>query len=229
VDERLRRVLASQAPALRQAVIDSFTFDADDLRRMARCQGGDSAFPSRYIERQRQRRCLPIHSRGAVVCCHGALGVHGVPHHQTRRFVSVSDKDEYPDLVQDFDGTSAWYFTPQERHRGQFSGGIRRWSSSPSTAVTAQRGHLLYIDIEQPTRGIEVELDYGDCDVERVTVLDLIASSRATRIVRTPESVPGRSVRVSFHGWAFPRSGFRVRLGGSGTRSALRKLAQPCP
>jgi hypothetical protein len=75
-------------------------------------------------------------------------------------------------------------------------------------SLVAERGHLLYIDIEQPTRGIEVELDYGDCNVERVTVLDLIASSQATRIERTPESVPGRSVRVSFDGWAFPRSGF---------------------
>jgi hypothetical protein len=34
-DERLRRVLASQAPALRQAVINGFAFDADDLRRVA--------------------------------------------------------------------------------------------------------------------------------------------------------------------------------------------------
>lgn len=34
-DERLRRVLASQAPALRQAVINGFAFDADDLRHVA--------------------------------------------------------------------------------------------------------------------------------------------------------------------------------------------------
>lgn len=73
--------------------------------------------------------------------------------------------------------------------------------------MTAERGHLLYIDIEQPTRGIEVELDYDDCDMERVSVLNLIASSRVTRVERTPASVPGRSVRVTFDGWAFPRSG----------------------
>lgn len=34
-DERLRRVLASQAPALREAVINGFAFDAEDLRRVA--------------------------------------------------------------------------------------------------------------------------------------------------------------------------------------------------
>jgi hypothetical protein len=73
--------------------------------------------------------------------------------------------------------------------------------------ITAERGHLLYIDIEQPTRGVEVALDYGDCDIEQVSVLDLIASSRTTRVERTPASVPGRSVSVSFDGWASPRSG----------------------
>ncbi|QLY30410.1 hypothetical protein H0264_35705 [Nocardia huaxiensis] len=73
--------------------------------------------------------------------------------------------------------------------------------------VTERRGHLLYIDIEQPTRGIEVELDYSDCAIERVSVLDFIASSKATRIERSPDTVPGKSVRVGFDGWVFPRSG----------------------
>ncbi|WP_306359799.1 hypothetical protein [Nocardia sp. CC227C] len=73
--------------------------------------------------------------------------------------------------------------------------------------VTERRGHLLFVDIEQPTRGIEVELDYSDCAIERVSVLDFIASSRATRIERSPNTVPGRSVRVGLDGWVFPRSG----------------------
>lgn len=73
--------------------------------------------------------------------------------------------------------------------------------------VTARDGHMLYFDIEQPTRGIEVELDYGDCDIAHVSVLDLIASSRKTRIERTPTAVPGRAVRIDFDGWVFPRSG----------------------
>lgn len=73
--------------------------------------------------------------------------------------------------------------------------------------ITEQHGHLLYIDVEQPTRDIEIELDYGDCDIERVSVLDFIASSRTTRIERTPTSVPGKTVRAAFDDWAFPRSG----------------------
>ncbi|MDM2496015.1 hypothetical protein PP564_12975 [Mycobacteroides abscessus] len=167
-----------------------------------------------------------------------------IPRFHTRRFACLSDKDEYRDLVEEFDGTSAWYFTPKggidasqrdafevvqftvdgeerairraERKSGQLysvSIGTPPDDGSPVRisytyrTITAERGHLLYVDIEQPTRGIEVELDYGDCDIERVSVLDLIASSRATRVERTPASVPGRSVRVAFDGWAFPRSG----------------------
>ncbi|UGT62859.1 hypothetical protein [Nocardia asteroides] len=73
--------------------------------------------------------------------------------------------------------------------------------------VTEQRGNLLYIDIEQPTRGVTVELDYSDCNIERVSVVDFIASSQAARIERTPDTVPGKVVRVGFDSWAFPRSG----------------------
>ncbi|UGT64415.1 hypothetical protein [Nocardia asteroides] len=85
--------------------------------------------------------------------------------------------------------------------------------------VTEQRGNLLYVDIEQPTRGVTVELDYGDCAVERVSVVDFIASSRGATIERSPESVPGKVVRVAFDGWALPRSGvgFIWVLGSSDT------------
>lgn len=167
-----------------------------------------------------------------------------IPRFHTRRFACVSDKDEYRDLTEQYDGTSAWYFTLKgginassreafevvqfavngeerpvrraERKSGQTytaSLGTPADDDAPVRlsytyrTVTAERGHLLYIDIEQPTRGVEVELDYGDCDIERVSVLDLIASSRSTWVERTPATVPGKSVRVSFDGWAFPRSG----------------------
>ncbi|WP_421874667.1 hypothetical protein [Mycolicibacterium wolinskyi] len=185
-----------------------------------------------------------------------------VPRFHTRRFVCISDKDEYRDLIEEYDGTSAWYFTPKggvdanskeafevvqfavngeerpirrtERKGGQvYTVGIGTAAGDESPVnlsytyrtVTAERGHLLYIDIEQPTRGIEVDLDYGDCDIERVSVLDLIASSKSTRVERTPVSVPERSVRVSFDGWAFPRNG--VGFVWISHRKAIRQLERP--
>lgn len=74
--------------------------------------------------------------------------------------------------------------------------------------ITPPTGHRLYIDIEQPTKGISVELDYGDCDIAEMSVLDLVASSRQTVVRRTPSGVPGRSLAVEFDGWVFPRTGF---------------------
>lgn len=74
-------------------------------------------------------------------------------------------------------------------------------------ALVSAASHVLHIDLEQPTRGIEVELAYGDTEITNVSVIDAIASSKAARVQRTPASVPGRSVTVEFDGWAFPRSG----------------------
>jgi hypothetical protein len=73
--------------------------------------------------------------------------------------------------------------------------------------LTAAFGHLLYFDIEQPSRDVAVSLDYDGCGIAGVSVLDFIASSQQARIVRSPSSVPNKSVAVEFDGWAFPRSG----------------------
>ncbi|MCA4994223.1 hypothetical protein HWD35_05815 [Tsukamurella tyrosinosolvens] len=74
--------------------------------------------------------------------------------------------------------------------------------------VVRRDGHLLHFDIEQPTRGISVEFDYGDTDIDRVSVLDLIPTTQAARTERTPKEVPARIIRVDYAGWMFPRSGF---------------------
>lgn len=73
--------------------------------------------------------------------------------------------------------------------------------------VTAKAAHLLFFDIEQPTRNLKVELDYGGCGIANVSTLDLVPTVRPTRIERTPEQVPEESVRVDIDGWVFPRSG----------------------
>lgn len=74
--------------------------------------------------------------------------------------------------------------------------------------ITPQSGHLLYFDIEQPTKNIKVEFDYSAVDVAHVSVLDLIASSKRSRVLRLPDNVPGKSITVDFDGWVFPRTGF---------------------
>ncbi len=168
-----------------------------------------------------------------------------VPTYQTRRFVCLSDIDEFRDLDQDTAATSAWYIRPQPGidagSRDAFElvefsvdgekRPIRRTAKQGSQTysvnvgreavdagrpvsiaytyrtITAVDGHLLQFRVDQPTKGLSVELDYSDCGVERVNVLDFIASSDRTKVAYSPAAVPGKLVSVDFDGWVFPRSG----------------------
>jgi len=74
--------------------------------------------------------------------------------------------------------------------------------------VLVQRhGHVLYLDLPRPSKGLNVQFNYGDAGIRRVTTLDFIASAESTRVEHTPDSVPTRSVDFGFDGWIFPRSG----------------------
>lgn len=71
----------------------------------------------------------------------------------------------------------------------------------------ARTGHLLFFDIEQPTRDLRVDFGYADCAIASVSVLDLVPSVRPTRIERPPEGAATDTIRVNLDGWIFPRSG----------------------
>lgn len=73
--------------------------------------------------------------------------------------------------------------------------------------VTSINGHLLQLRIDQPTNGLEIDLDYTDCNIDYVNVLDFMASSRPAQIIKSPSSVPEQTVSMKFDGWALPRSG----------------------
>jgi hypothetical protein len=74
--------------------------------------------------------------------------------------------------------------------------------------VLVQRhGHVLYLDLPRPSKGLRVQFTYQGAGIRRVTALDFIASSEPTRVGQTPASVPARSVDIGFDGWIFPRSG----------------------
>lgn len=73
--------------------------------------------------------------------------------------------------------------------------------------ITSRAGHLLFFDIEQPTKELSIVLNYDGCGIARVSALDLIPSVRPTRIERTPPTIANKSIRVEIDGWIFPRSG----------------------
>lgn len=167
-----------------------------------------------------------------------------VPRYQTRRFVCLSDWEEYRDLEQDTVATSAWYIKPRadvdagakeafelveftvdgepRAIRRSVKQGSQTYSVSLGKQVDAARpvavaytyrtvipidGHLLQLRVDQPTKGLSVDLDYTDAEVADVNVLDYITSSQRIRVSKSPLSVPKRSISIDFDGWVFPRSG----------------------
>jgi hypothetical protein len=73
--------------------------------------------------------------------------------------------------------------------------------------LVQRHGHLLYLDIPRPIKGLQVQFWYADCGIRRVNTLDFIASTQQPRILRSPASVPTPSIEISFDGWIFPKSG----------------------
>ena len=275
--ERLRRVLAESAPAMRDAVINGFAFQPHDLARVATPEMldqivtngmairlGDADFAREiYADVRQQAVAVPERLHDARILIRlsrdaGALKRHRpfyvatirwefrlTPVYTTRRFVCLSDVEEYRDLEQDTVATSAWFVSPQTRLDAAAKSTfelveflvdgeprpIRRTTKENSQTYSvnlgqpamhtaepvsiaytyrtliAADGHLLQLRVDQPTRGLTVELDYGDTDISHVNVLDYISSSEPTRVSASPATVPGRSVTVEFDGWVLPRSG----------------------
>ncbi|TQN41683.1 hypothetical protein FHU33_1060 [Blastococcus colisei] len=276
--ERLKRVISTEAPAIRDAVIDGFAFKQEDLARVATPERldqivsnslalrlGDAAFAGdiytdireqairateRWYDCRISIRLSKALERGTG-SARSPLFVATVtweytvmPTTQIRRFTCVDDRAEYRELTQD-PTTSVWYVNPRhgihagskaafelvqfavhgadlpirrtERSDGQtYSVNIGKEVVQEGRPVTIAytyrtvvpvRGHLLHLDLEQPTKGVDIELDYSDCGIEYVNVVDFIASSEQARVSQSPETVPGQRVSVGFDGWVFPRSG----------------------
>ena len=74
--------------------------------------------------------------------------------------------------------------------------------------VLVQRhGHLLYLDLPRPAKGVHVQLDYAHTGIRRVNVLDYFASPDASRIEQSPATAPAKTIDVRFDGQTFPRAG----------------------
>jgi len=167
------------------------------------------------------------------------------PAFSTRRFVAMSDIDEFRSLTEDTTATSAWYVGPRSgldaADRETFelvefmvngeARAVRRSSKQGSQTYSvglgrdameshervhvsytyrtliAVDGQLLQLRVDQPTRGLAVELDYTAAGVEHVSVLDFFSSSERTRVNRSTPKVSEQLIAVQFDGWVFPKSG----------------------
>lgn len=75
------------------------------------------------------------------------------------------------------------------------------------TTRTAQAGHVLRFDIDRPTRGIDVELEYADCGIARMRLFDYVSTGQKARVPDAPTTAHHQALRFSYDGWLFPRSG----------------------
>ncbi|WP_282777465.1 hypothetical protein [Nocardia sp. CC201C] len=274
-EQRLRRMFREHAPAMKEAVIKGFAFEDADLRRVATpellddiisnslaLRLGDREFARELYADIRDQAVQSVerwHDAKISVRLSQPSGsddrdrlVITVRHEYTtvpaslvRRFVSVSDLDEYRGLAQDPASTFAWYYRPgggldagskEAFELVQFTVDgeerrIRRTARKDSQTYTVNLGlaegdrgkertisytyrlrpaphnRLLHLDVEQPTRGIDIELDYSDTDVAYVNMIDFIASSQKSIVTKTPDTVPGKVIGLKFEGWMMPRGG----------------------
>jgi hypothetical protein len=276
-DQRIRQAVRKEAPAIRDAVLDSFAFDPDALKGVASPETldriatnalglrlEDQALASdvytdirNQVIRAPERwhnvdisvslapwTAGPSTGRGSMFIATIRWEYRVIPTSATMRFACVSDIDEYRELLRDQTTTSAWHFDPSagidasdravfellqvavdgahRKVRRTQRTGSQLYTASLGTAATAgqlvtvaytyrvlvqRHGHLLYLDMPRPTKGLHVQLDYASAGIRRVNTLDFIASSEDTRIDETPGSVPARTIDIGFDGWIFPRSG----------------------
>lgn len=73
--------------------------------------------------------------------------------------------------------------------------------------LVRQDGHLLHLDISQPTKGLHVEFSYKACGIGYINVLDYIAGARQPQIAQLPANDPTPSVEIGYDGWVFPKGG----------------------
>lgn len=275
-DLRLRKVLKDQAPVMRDAVLDAFAANDEDLTRVATPETldrlvqnslalrlDDQQFAAEIFTDIRDQAInaverwhdLTLHinltplpatkTRPAYFTVTVRTEYTTTPHHQQRRFICLSDRREYNELSKTHGDTTAWYLKP----RGDFDAGhrqsfellqfsvdgqqrtIRRTSRSHSQTytstvgtdivkaakpvtisytyrtITPQHGHLLFFDIEKPTRDLNITLDYTGTDIATISAIDLVPSVRPTRTEHSPPQIPTKTIRLEIDGWTFPRSG----------------------
>jgi hypothetical protein len=70
-----------------------------------------------------------------------------------------------------------------------------------------QHGHLLYVDLVKPTKGLAVNLTYGGAGIRYVSVADYIAAAKQPAISRRPANDPSPAVSLTFDGWVMPKGG----------------------
>ena len=274
VTERFRQTIREEAPALRDAVIEAFRFDRQDVARIATPQllddlartslglrFGDPAF-GREVYSDIRHQAIAAEERWYDARVDATLGIPRgrssaptpffdlrvrweytvTPRHRFRKFAVVSDRQRYDQLVAERGETSVWYrrpvpglavsdpevfaleqftvngtpvpFTRQVDEVSQvYTVDLGEQVIQQEQAVvisfsfrtrTLRSGHVVHLDIDRPTRGLDVELRYDPEQVGQMRILDFASICEGGRLTQVPNTP---TLRYRYDGWLFPRAG----------------------
>ena len=71
-------------------------------------------------------------------------------------------------------------------------------------SLVPRNGHVFHLNIDRPTKGLDVELSYDADTIERVRLMDFASRGDGGRVSEEPQSAV---VRYRYDGWLFPRAG----------------------
>ena len=274
VTERFRQTIREEAPALRDAVIEAFRFDRQDVARIATpellddlartslgLRFGDPAF-GREVYADIRHQAMAAEERWYDARVDATLGIPRgrssaptpffdlrvrweytvTPRHRFRKFAVVSDRQRYDQLVAERGETSVWYrrpvpglaasdpevfaleqFTvngtpvPFSRQVDEVSQvytvdlGEQVIQQEQAVVIsfsfrtrTLRSGHVVHLDIDRPTRGLDVELRYAPEQVGQMRILDFASIGEGGRLTQVPNTP---TLRYRYNGWLFPRAG----------------------
>ena len=81
--------------------------------------------------------------------------------------------------------------------------------------LTTPGRELLYLAVDQPTKGLDIEFDYSGTDITDASLLDFIATAERSRILRSPATVPEKVISLSSDSWVLPGAGAWRSCGGA--------------
>ena len=68
-------------------------------------------------------------------------------------------------------------------------------------------GHMVHFDVDRPTKGFELELNYQDAGIAKMKLVDFISSTRRARVSEAPDVAGVKKYTMSYDGWVLPRAG----------------------
>jgi hypothetical protein len=96
-------------------------------------------------------------------------------------------------------------------------------------AVTDRTNHRLFLAIAQPARDVHVDLDYSAADISRMSVSDLVPSSRRPYVSQLPAQASGKELTIEVPGWLQAGTGFTFVWTNASEETPAARRGRPTP